>query len=277
MRRVFIRSFLLLMCILFSACQPVELGYSPPIIVPVRVSINTAGEIELGLSPELHTPIGTFDISFGADVYSLREEYDARLLIVILDDKATVYKLAEGKEFKIAFDDSNKLYRSVNLKQEDDGDIILQLQSVSVAEDFQGSEEAQVTVEPMPTSTPEPPPCYGVMVTPNDTSKGNILHIEGCPNWIFDSPPFAKGSYAISPNEKFLIYCTTVGDLYAIRFRDQQTINLGNLRKDMPVFHTGDVSIGISISSGENQYFARIVDRISGQSLDFGIPLSISQ
>ncbi len=277
MWRVFTQSFLLWACIFLSACQPVELGYSPPIIVPVRVSINTQGEIELGLSPELHTPIGTFDISFGADVYSLRETYNARLLIVIVDNQATVYELAEGKEFEIVFDDSNQLYRSVNLKQEDDGDIILQLQSVALAEEPQENAGIQVTIEPLPTSTPEPPPCYGVMVTPKDTSKGNILHIQGCPNWVFDSPPFATGSYAISPNEKFLIYCTTVGDLYAIRFHDQQTISLGNLRKDMPVFHTGDVSIGISISSGENQYFARIVDRISGQSLDFGIPLSISQ
>lgn len=107
----------------------VEGGYTPPGI-PVRISVNSHGEVSLGASNSWATPYGTFDVGYGGSVHSLRNQYAARLLIVRVNNQATVYELEEGKEFHIEFDDSNKLYRRVALNYESDGDIVLELESV---------------------------------------------------------------------------------------------------------------------------------------------------
>ncbi len=99
----------------------------------MRVSINTNGEIKVGLSGDFITPIGKFDISGGIAVDLIREEYANKVLVVRVDDKAVVYELAEGEDFKVNFDDSNTLYKKVALEQESDGDIILELVSVKQA------------------------------------------------------------------------------------------------------------------------------------------------
>jgi hypothetical protein len=125
-----VRKFLF---ILFSigllGCSPeVEIGYQPP-MVPIRVSINTHGELKVGLSGRYTTPIGTFDIGGGMTVTSIRGKYEQKVLIVRVDDDAAVYTLEEGKEFDVVFDDSNTLYKKVALKHESDGDIVLELES----------------------------------------------------------------------------------------------------------------------------------------------------
>lgn len=117
--------------------QPqLEVGYQPPII-PVRVSINTRGEVDLDLSGSYVTPIGTFDIGGSVTVASLRGEYESKVLIIRVDNEAVVYELEEGKEFKVTFNDSNTLYRKVALKHEANGDIILELESVQMPVDAQ--------------------------------------------------------------------------------------------------------------------------------------------
>lgn len=49
-----------------------EGGYTPP-GVPIRISINSQGEINLGAASSWATPYGTFDLGYGGSVYSLRE------------------------------------------------------------------------------------------------------------------------------------------------------------------------------------------------------------
>lgn len=124
-----------LICLLIIAgCGPeIEVGYKPPIAIPVRVSINTNGEIKVGFSGDIVTPIGTFDISAGTSVNTLRAQFDNKILIVLIDDEAVVYELEEGKEFKVNFDDSNTLYKKVALIYESNGDIVLELESVQQA------------------------------------------------------------------------------------------------------------------------------------------------
>lgn len=141
----------LLVCIGLTACGNgvVEGGYSPPGI-PIRISLNSNGEIGLGVSDAVVTPYGTFDLGYGGSVYSLRSQYTSRLLIVRVDDQATVYELEEGKEFHVEFDDSNKLYRRVSLNYESDGDIVLELESVQLSS---GSDDVETSSE-IPSSPP---------------------------------------------------------------------------------------------------------------------------
>lgn len=133
MNKGILLAVLFLQAILSAGCGAVgEVGYSPPII-PVRISINTMGEINVGLSHEFCTPIGTFDLSLGGTVYSLRNQYDNRVLIVRVDNQAVVYELVAGQEFRVEFDDNNTLYKKVALEYESDGDIVLELESVQGA------------------------------------------------------------------------------------------------------------------------------------------------
>lgn len=133
---------LLLLVILLSACQPqgnIEIGYQPP-YVPVRISVNSNGEVNAEASYEWVTSIGTFDIGGGVNVSALRNKYSSDVLIVRVDEEVTVYELREGAQFDISFDDSNTLYRKVAFHKEADGDFILELESVQGGVDFQVEE-----------------------------------------------------------------------------------------------------------------------------------------
>jgi len=112
-------------------CGPeVEVGYQPP-LVPIRISINTSGDIKVELSGSYATPIGIFDVGGGITIASLRDEYANRVLIVRVDNEAVIYELEEGKQFVVTFDDSNTLYKRVAFIQETTGDVVLELESVS--------------------------------------------------------------------------------------------------------------------------------------------------
>lgn len=113
-------------------CQPeavVEVGYQPP-VVPVRIAVNTRGEVSAGFSGEVNTPIGTFDIGGGVSVNAIQNQYSGKVLIVRVDDEVSVYNLEEGKAFNVTFDDSNTLYKKVALDYKTNGDIVLELESV---------------------------------------------------------------------------------------------------------------------------------------------------
>lgn len=121
----------LLVTIATSCSMGAEIGYQPS-FVPIRVSVNSRGHINLSVSRGIATPIGTFDINSSQTVYSLRQS-EARVLIVRVDNKATVYELVEEEDFRIEFDDDGTLYRKVSLDYQADGDITLELESIQIA------------------------------------------------------------------------------------------------------------------------------------------------
>lgn len=116
----------------------VEIGYSPPIIIPVRVSVDPInGGINLEVSPrELVTPIGRFDLTvegayeFKDTLKSVANEQKQQLFVRV-DKEMWVYELTEGEKFEIEFQNENAGYRKVRLVHKDDGDIILELESLN--------------------------------------------------------------------------------------------------------------------------------------------------
>jgi hypothetical protein len=192
------------------------------------------------------------------------------LFILYKDDSGQIVQqeYAINEPFEINFSNEQWVRQ---IKHDGNGNIIVAVEH-KIAQPVGAQESA-----PEPADNYELPPCSDVTVTVSDTSKGDILHIEGCPNWTYDSPPLAKGEYALSPNGKFLVYCTNNGDLYTIRFGESSPRFIENLRKKMIVFRNGDVSLIITIYEGENQYFANIMDQYSGQNVNVKIPLSVSQ
>jgi len=138
------RLFILLIgAFALAGCGPeVEIGYKPPVPIPLRISINTQGELNIGLSSDIATPIGTFDISGGTSINTLKSRFNSRVLIVRVDDEVFVYELEEGKVFSVTFDDNNTLYRKVGLFHEINGDIVLELESENQTARSDGEEPA---------------------------------------------------------------------------------------------------------------------------------------
>jgi len=99
---------------------------------------------------------------------------------------------------------------------------------------------ASVTPMPSPTTTllfaPTVTPtqqwlaCPGIVITVTDTKKGDKLHILRCEDGVeYDLGPLAKGVYAVGPNDKFLVYVTADGFIYASKIGESYLYNLFDL------------------------------------------------
>jgi len=87
----------------------------------------------------------------------------------------------------------------------------------------------------VPTLTPTQQwlACPGIVVSVTDTKKGDMLHILRCEDGLeYDLGPLAKGVYAIGPNDKFLVYVTIDGFIYAARIGDPYLHNLYDLKNE---------------------------------------------
>lgn len=148
----------------------VEGGWSPP-LVPVRISINHRGIVTVTLAGRLTTPLGTFDLGV-SDSISLRREISQlrnsqelvtkRVLIVRVDDQATVYELEPNREFEIVSVSTGAGYRKVGLTIEADGDITLEIESVELPNVTLAAPQRRDPSPPIPTfsaACPRPEAC----------------------------------------------------------------------------------------------------------------------
>jgi hypothetical protein len=109
------------------------------------------------------------------------------------------------------------------------------------------------TVTITPTSGPSPTPtffhtiptatatlipwtqCPGIVVTVNDTAQGDMLHVLRCEDGFeYDIGPLSKGAFAVSPDDKYLVYAGVNGILYAAKIGDPALYTIMNLRKEGP-------------------------------------------
>ncbi len=175
-------------CIVFLAvvlvgCES-QIVYQPPFPVPIQVSVGLQG-VNIGVAPELATPIGVFSLELDTPVMHFVEEHKQtdwqvpRVLAVRVDDQVYVYALKPGVrvDFDARVDD--RYYRRVALTYDPsnpDGDILLELESISTADiirtqqandppsaDTRPSTSAgpkvRATTRPRPTATSSP--CAG--------------------------------------------------------------------------------------------------------------------
>jgi len=87
----------------------------------------------------------------------------------------------------------------------------------------------------VPTLTPTQQwlACPGIVVSVTDTKKGDMLHILRCEDGFkYDLGPLAKGVYAVGPNNKFLVYVTIDGYIYAAKIGDPYLYNLYDLTNE---------------------------------------------
>jgi hypothetical protein len=77
--------------------------------------------------------------------------------------------------------------------------------------------------------------CPGIVVMVNDTAQGDILHVLRCEDGFeYDIGPLTKGAYAVSPDDKYLVYAGVNGILYAAKIGDAGLYTIVNLRRDGP-------------------------------------------
>ncbi len=134
---------------------------------------------------------------------------------------------------------------------------------------------------PTITSTPQWSACPGIVITLTDTKKGDMLHILRCEDGLeYDLGPLAKGVYAVGPNDRFLVYVTIDGFIYAARIGDLYLKNLFNLGREheFTVFNkrvTPDFKISFA---GEGPIYRLVlVERNYDQKRVYELPVSITQ
>jgi hypothetical protein len=113
---------------LVCACGPVAIqgAYKPPVL-PLRIAVNTNGEITIESSAEFVTPLGVFEVGLVTDPLTYFDIVQNTLTIHI-DSQDCIYDL-NGQDFDVSFDPGLEI-RGL----EKEGDSIV----VNVAGDFSG-------------------------------------------------------------------------------------------------------------------------------------------
>ncbi len=135
----------------------------------------------------------------------------------------------------------------------------------------------------IPTITPTSQwtSCPGIVISVTDTKKGDILHVLRCEDGLeYDLGPLAKGFYAVGPNDKFMVYVTIDGFIFAARIGSRSMYNLFNLAREheFTVFNKR-VAPDFQLSfAGEGPiYRLVIVERNYDQKRVYELPVSITQ
>jgi hypothetical protein len=93
-----------------------------------------------------------------------------------------------------------------------------------------------VQIPPTATETKIPwTSCPGIVVTVNDTEQGDFLHVLRCEDgYEYDIGPLTKGAFAVSPDDKFIVYASINGLLYGSKIGDPVLYTIKNLKKEGP-------------------------------------------
>ena len=122
--------------------------------------------------------------------------------------------------------------------------------------------------------------CPGIVVTTTDTDAGDILHILRCEDGLeYDLGPLAKGTYAVGPNEKFLVYITVDGIVYSSRIGESRLFPLFNLKREhiFTVLNIGtEPDFLILFSGGDPSYKLVLVERNYDQKRMYELPRSFT-
>jgi len=142
---------------------------------------------------------------------------------------------------------------------------------------------ATLTLFYNPTNTPtlQWAACPGIVITLTDTKKGDMLHILRCEDGLeYDLGPLAKGVYAVGPNDKFLVYITIDGFIYAARIGSLYLNTLFDLGREheFTVFNkrvTPDFKI--SFAGEAPIYRLVLLEKNYDQKRVYALPLRITQ
>jgi hypothetical protein len=113
-------------------------------------------------------------------------------------------------------------------------------------------------------------PQLDLAITVKDTVKGDMLLIH-TKDEDYEIGPLEKGVYAVGPNQKFFVYCTYSGDVFATRFGDPDLHLIGRIRYFTTINSGGDPRL-LLIFFGRNPYTVQVIDQLTEDKQDFFIP-----
>ena len=121
--------FLLFLLVSCNESSPVAIegGYTTP-FVPLKISINSWGEINVGISGLIVTPLGTFEAGLITDPAKYFDVVE-NTLTVRIDNQDCIYDL-NGVNFSIEELDAEEIYTFIALREENKN-IFLELESNS--------------------------------------------------------------------------------------------------------------------------------------------------
>lgn len=106
---------LVLMSVLITACSGnVSVGYQPP-VVPIKISINSNGELQVSWENSIQTPYGTFSAEISTNLSELYSDKNG-VLIVNVDGSNTVYDLNGNDNITVTLESG--YYQQVELRKE---------------------------------------------------------------------------------------------------------------------------------------------------------------
>lgn len=258
-------------------------GFSVDVANAITISaqLNDKGEISVSGVVSTPTSLGfvTWDVGFET-VLNKAKTQQYTLFILYKDEGGQIIQneYAINQPFKINF---SKEQWVKDIDSDGNGNLIV---SVELRVAQSGSTQPFVqapTKESLPVPgpaatldpvTPNSESCTEVTVTMTDTPMGEVLHIQQCSNWSYDTTPLSKGVYALSPEKKYVIYCTNAGDIYMIKVGNSDLVFIENLKVKMSAFQIEDVLLKITFSQDDLHHYALIHDQISGQEETVKIP-----
>jgi len=114
MRKIITTTMFCLMCVSLMACSgSVSVGYQPP-VVPVKISINSNGELQVSWENSIQTPYGTFSAEVSSNLSELYSDRNG-VLIVNVDGINTVYNLNGQDNITVTLESG--YYRQVELRK----------------------------------------------------------------------------------------------------------------------------------------------------------------
>jgi len=136
---------------------------------------------------------------------------------------------------------------------------------------------ARPTISPNSQSSGSSSSCSGAVVTTSSSSKGNYLHVDPCSGSEYDLGPLADGTFAVSPNDIFLVYVSAGdGTVYAAKIGSTTLTSLGNLKRDhqFSAFNRNETpSFRLSISDS----VVTIYEDVFHQNATYSIPRKITE
>jgi hypothetical protein len=122
--------------------------------------------------------------------------------------------------------------------------------------------------------------CPGIVITQTNTRKGDKFHILRCEDGLeYDLGPLAKGVYAVGPEDKFLVYITVDGIVYAAKIGDLTLNKLYDLGREhiFTVFNKRVApDFKISFTGEPPAYKLILVERNYNQKRIYDLPSRIT-
>jgi hypothetical protein len=132
---------------------------------------------------------------------------------------------------------------------------------------------------PTPTATRIPwTSCPGIVITLRDEEDGDFVHVLRCEDGLeYDVGPLSRGIYAVSPDDRYLVYCDLNGIVYAARIGSPALTVIRKTQREFFVFGKHVDPLFELSFSGDGPYVLEVYEKRYAQNLPINMPRWLSE